>query len=290
MHRNFVTPEGVDLGLDLSGAGTRAAAFLIDAMAILAILIAITVAILTLMTATHGDALVIVWLIGAFLLRNGWFVLFEIGGRGATPGKRALGIRVVAQDGARLTGGAVIARNAMREVEVFLPLTFLALQAADGTADAFLVIFALSWSGIFLFFPLFNRDRLRMGDIVAGTWVVRAVGRTLAAIWPRRGRTARSATRRSISTANMNSRCWRRCCAPDGRGAGDRRRDDPREGEAAARWQRRGIPGRLLCRAVCPTGTADGGRPSTRGQVRGALGRVCGRAPSCRTPPGANYW
>jgi hypothetical protein len=34
------------------------------------------------------------------------------------------------------------------------------------------VIFALSWSGIFLFFPLFNRDRLRIGDMIAGTWVV----------------------------------------------------------------------------------------------------------------------
>jgi hypothetical protein len=34
-------------------------------------------------------------------------------------------------------------------------------------------LFALLWSGIFLFFPLFNRDRLRVGDFVAGTWVVR---------------------------------------------------------------------------------------------------------------------
>ena len=47
-----------------------------------------------------------------------------MGGRGATPGKRMLGLRVVARDGARLTGGAVIARNAMREIEVFLPLSF----------------------------------------------------------------------------------------------------------------------------------------------------------------------
>ena len=34
----------------------------------------------------------------------------------------------------------------------------------------------LAWSGIFLFFPLFNRDRLRVGDLVAGTWVVRTDG------------------------------------------------------------------------------------------------------------------
>ena len=92
-----------------------------------------------------------------------------------------VGLRVVARDGARLTGAAVIARNAMREIEVFLPLSFLGAQAAEGTADAFLTLFALLWSGIFLFFPLFNRDRLRVGDLVAGTWVVRSVSGTLGA-------------------------------------------------------------------------------------------------------------
>ena len=69
----------------------------------------------------------------------------------------------------------MIARNAMREIEVFLPLSFLAAQSAQGLADSFLTIFALCWSGIFLFFPLFNRDRLRIGDLLAGTWVVRTV-------------------------------------------------------------------------------------------------------------------
>ena len=69
----------------------------------------------------------------------------------------------------------------MREVEVFLPLTFLGFQASEGLADAFLTLFALGWSGIFLFFPLFNRDRLRLGDIVAGTWVVRDARQRLAA-------------------------------------------------------------------------------------------------------------
>jgi uncharacterized RDD family membrane protein YckC len=122
----------------------------------------------------------ILWLLGFFLLRNGWFILFEIGGRGATPGKMALGLRVVARDGAPLTGGAVIARNAMREIEVFLPLSFLGYQASQDAADAFLAIFALLWSGIFLFFPLMNRDRLRVGDLVGGTWVVRTARTKLA--------------------------------------------------------------------------------------------------------------
>ncbi|WP_380786182.1 RDD family protein [Sphingomonas sp. R86521] len=179
--RSFVTPEGVDLQLELGGAGTRAAAFLIDVTAMLVFMIAVTAALYALDRATRADVAKILWLIGAFMLRNGWFVLFEMGGRGATPGKRLMGLRVVARDGARLTAGAVLARNAMREIEVFLPLSFLGAQAAAGTADAFLTIFALLWSGIFLFFPLFNRDRLRIGDLVAGTWVVQTRISTLAA-------------------------------------------------------------------------------------------------------------
>jgi uncharacterized RDD family membrane protein YckC len=150
-------------------------------MMIVGVLILMSIAIGLMAIAARAEWLAILWLLGFFVLRNGWFSLFEMGGRGATPGKRLMGLRVVARDGARLTGGAVIARNAMREIEVFLPLSFLFSQAAEGTADAFLTIFALLWSGIFLFFPLFNRDRLRIGDLVAGTWVVRSAGAELGA-------------------------------------------------------------------------------------------------------------
>jgi uncharacterized RDD family membrane protein YckC len=150
-------------------------------VSMLVLLIVVTIAIALLFVASKQSALAILWLLGFFVLRNGWFVLFEMGGRGATPGKRLMGLRVVARDGARLTGGAVIARNAMREIEVFLPLTFLMSQAVQGLADSFVTIFSLGWSGLFLFFPLFNRDRLRIGDLLAGTWVVRTVRGELGA-------------------------------------------------------------------------------------------------------------
>jgi uncharacterized RDD family membrane protein YckC len=175
LRRTFITPEGVDLRLELGSAGSRAAAFMIDITLMVLILGVMTFGLLFLTRGGGTGALQfigILWLIGAFILRNGWFSLFEMGSRGATPGKRLMGLRVVARDGARLTGAAVVARNAMREIEIFLPLSFLGAQAAEGTADTFLVIFALVWSGIFMFFPLFNRDRLRVGDLVAGTWVV----------------------------------------------------------------------------------------------------------------------
>lgn len=180
LSRSFITPEGVDLRLELGSAGSRAAAFMIDVVIMILLLIIVTIAVLYFFGASFasgntgvGGFLQVLWLIGFFTLRNGWFSLFEMGARGATPGKRLLGLRVVARDGARLSGSAVIARNAMREIEVFLPLSFLGAQTAQGTADTFLTGFALIWSGIFLFFPLFNRDRLRVGDMVAGTWVVR---------------------------------------------------------------------------------------------------------------------
>ncbi|HEX7853441.1 MAG TPA: RDD family protein [Sphingobium sp.] len=173
LRRSFVTPEGVDLRLELASAGGRAAAFLIDALIMLGVLIAGSIAIgLLVFSGVRNEAFQILWLVGFFVLRNGWFILFEMGQRGATPGKRLLGLRVVARDGGRLSGGAVMVRNAMREIEIFLPLSFLGAQAATGAADGFLTLFSLLWSGIFLFFPLFNRDRLRIGDMLAGTWVV----------------------------------------------------------------------------------------------------------------------
>jgi len=192
LRRSFVTPEGIDLRLELGGAGARAGAFALDLLAMIVVLIVATILIVLVAIAARAEILGILWLVGFFVLRNFWFTLFEMGGRGATPGKRLMGLRVVARDGARLTGGAVLARNAMREIEVFLPLTFLGAQAAEGLADTFLTLFALIWSGIFLFFPLFNRDRLRIGDLVAGTWVVRTVkadlGEDLAAVAARRER------------------------------------------------------------------------------------------------------
>src|SRR5918997_1446580 len=85
---------------------------------------------------------------------------------------RSLQRTFVTPEGVDLRLRLVVARNAMREIEVFLPLSFLGARAAEGAADTFLTLFSLGWAAIFLFFPLFNRDRLRVGDLVAGTWVV----------------------------------------------------------------------------------------------------------------------
>ena len=116
-------------------------------------------------------AIQIIWLLGSFALRVGYFILFELGARGATPGKRAMGLRVIARDGSRLTADAVFARSAMRELEVFMPATFL-LARGQGV-DGGLISLGVIWTGVFVIFPLFNRDRLRLGDLAAGTMVVK---------------------------------------------------------------------------------------------------------------------
>jgi uncharacterized RDD family membrane protein YckC len=182
VRRTLVTPEGVDLSLRIADAGQRAAAFILDFLIIILGLVALTLIAVLLLFAgglATGPVAVIIWLLGWFVLRNFYFVMMEMGPRAATFGKRIIGVRVVARSGARLTADAVIARNLMREVEFYLPISFLIANAAQDAGDSLATLAGLGWTGIFLFFPLFNRDRLRAGDLLAGTWVVQTPRRSL---------------------------------------------------------------------------------------------------------------
>jgi uncharacterized RDD family membrane protein YckC len=183
MLRSLITPEGVDLQIMLADAGMRAAAFLLD------VVILVTAAIVVTIVALFGvgglgfsglEPLFIGWIVLVFLLRNVYFIAFEAGRRAATPGKRIVGIRVVSRAGAGLSIDQVIARNLMREIEVFLPLSMIAGRGGLGIADTLTTVFGLTWALLFAFFPLFNRDRMRIGDLLAGTWVIEAPRRTLA--------------------------------------------------------------------------------------------------------------
>ena len=175
--RPLVTPEGVDLRVKLADAGTRAAAFLLDVVIIVTAAIVVSLVVifgLGGLGAKEAEPLFIVWIIFIFLLRNVYFIAFEAGRRGATPGKRIVGVRVASRSGAGLSIDQVIARNLMREIEVFLPLSIIAARGGAGVADTLSTIFGLVWALLFSLFPLFNRDRLRIGDLLAGTWVVEA--------------------------------------------------------------------------------------------------------------------
>jgi uncharacterized RDD family membrane protein YckC len=177
MQRTFVTPEGVDLRLELADGSQRVAAFAIDLSIMITTLLAFS---LFLGVAGIGSSsvlgvewVVIVWLLGAFVLRNFYFVAFELAAKASTPGKQMLGLRVAARNGGRLQAQAVLVRNAMRELEFFIPLSVVFTRVEGGGGEGWMYLLAFVWVAIFALFPLFNKDRLRPGDLVAGTWVVR---------------------------------------------------------------------------------------------------------------------
>ena len=174
--RKLVTPEGAELTLKLGSAGQRAGAFLLDWLLIILLFVIILYGIneITIgLGQTGGEIAGALAMLLIFLLRNFYFIVFELGRRAATPGKRVMGLRVASRNGGQLTANAILARNFVREVEVFLPLGFL-LQSAvsDGGVNGWISLSGLIWSGIFLFMPVLNKDKLRLGDLIAGTWVI----------------------------------------------------------------------------------------------------------------------
>ncbi|HWU90062.1 MAG TPA: RDD family protein [Kofleriaceae bacterium] len=171
--REIVTPEGIPIRFELAGAGDRAGAFLLD---MLFQILAIAALLLCLTMATglrDGSFLTPIVILVAFLVLNFYFAFFEIRGQGATPGKRRLGIRVIDARGGQLENGAVLARNLVRELEVWMPLRFLLGGKVVGAgAPGWALLLAGAWTFVFLLMPLFNKDRLRIGDLIAGTRVV----------------------------------------------------------------------------------------------------------------------
>lgn len=150
----FETPERVALHLELAGLGMRAFAYLVDVLVIFLLWV-----VGLILYSISGDLLrrveALTWAgqllaVGAVLLSGwGWDVAWEVAGGGRTPGKRALGIRVVRTDGGPVGLVESIARNLLRAVEVPLGYAPGVLAVALGSR------------------------RQRLGDLVAGTLVVR---------------------------------------------------------------------------------------------------------------------
>jgi uncharacterized RDD family membrane protein YckC len=150
----FETPERVALHLELAGLGARAFAYLVDVFLVFLLWVFALV-----LHSISGDLLSDVqslsWAgqllaVGAVLLSGwGWDVAWEVAGGGRTPGKRALGLRVVRTDGGPVGLAESLARNLLRAVEVPLAYGPGVLAIALGAR------------------------RQRLGDLVAGTLVVR---------------------------------------------------------------------------------------------------------------------
>ena len=174
--REVVTPEGVPIRFAVALAGDRLGAFVLDLLAIAGIVavLAVPLVVLAARGLLEGDLVLAGAILAIFLVRTFYFAFFELSWQGQTPGKRALRLRAVDSRGGPLTAEAIIARNLTRELELFLPLAALfAPQALFPGAPGWAALAAIAWMLILGFLPLANRDRLRIGDLVAGTVVVR---------------------------------------------------------------------------------------------------------------------
>ncbi|TGD75824.1 RDD family protein [Mangrovimicrobium sediminis] len=114
-----VTPENIDLQVECAGPVSRCLAYLID------------LGIRALVMLVLGLLALFLDRVGVGLLMLGWFaldwfypVLFEVLRDGQTPGKRALGLRVVHLDLSPIRWSASLVRNLLRTVD-FLPGTYL---------------------------------------------------------------------------------------------------------------------------------------------------------------------
>ncbi len=158
LHRHIAvdTPEHVRLNYALADLGARAAALAIDlgAMAAGGLLLGLGLrygALLDDLLAAVGTTLLI---FAFFLIQWGYFILFEGIWGGRTPGKRAIGIRVIHAGGEPLSFRGAVLRNLIRVVDL--------QPAASGLVGAAAI--------------LANRRAQRLGDLVAGTIVVHDSG------------------------------------------------------------------------------------------------------------------
>lgn len=148
----FETPERVVFRHRLAGPAPRAVAWLVDALIqVLLGLMVMAVALLAgislgeLGTGVAGA----IALLGVFMLQWGYTTVFEAWWRGQTPGKVALGLRVVRRDGGPVGWREALLRNLLRAADALPSLYVVGLvtMAVD--------------------------PRLRrLGDLVAGTMVV----------------------------------------------------------------------------------------------------------------------
>lgn len=153
--REVHTPEGVGLHLPAAGAMPRAFAWLIDAAIRLLLVMLASLALSLLGRFGMG-----VYAIVLFVLIWAYHVVFEALWKGQTPGKRALGLRVVSADGAPIGWMASFVRNLLRTVDM-LPFAY----------------------GAGLVTSLVDPWGRRLGDIVARTLVVH-VPRDAAVVAP----------------------------------------------------------------------------------------------------------
>jgi uncharacterized RDD family membrane protein YckC len=141
--RRYEIPEGIELGFRVAGPVVRACAWAIDLLIRAGLYLAIAIPFSFMGGLGIGVTLIIFFLIE-------WFypVIFELR-QGATPGKKAMGLEVIHDDGTPIAWSASLIRNLLRTAD-FLPFLY-----ATG-----------------LISMLLNQNFKRLGDLAAGSLVV----------------------------------------------------------------------------------------------------------------------
>jgi uncharacterized RDD family membrane protein YckC len=148
--------EGVEVELRPAGPMVRAAAYALDFLWQLLILLGIGLIFMLVRAVAGYEVGEGTSMLLTFVANWGYHVYFEAGPRAATPGKRTMKLRVVSETGGPASLSAVMLRNIARTADM-MPIGYL--------------------TGLLV--CLFTRRFQRLGDIVARTLVVYANADTL---------------------------------------------------------------------------------------------------------------
>ncbi len=157
-HLSVETPEQISINYQKAGIGSRFYAALLDTL-LLGIIVSIGFYVNYNFLAEFGEVLGN-WLgaiggIMIFAMFWGYYMVFEITTNGQSPGKIALGLRVIKEGGYPISFGDSAIRNLVRVVD-FLPFFY-----ATG-----------------LIVMLINGNWQRLGDLAAGTLIVKTFRKT----------------------------------------------------------------------------------------------------------------
>ncbi len=152
-HLSIKTPEQIELTYSVAGIGSRFYAAMLDTLLLTLIGVIGGFVIATAITELDdifGNWLAAIGGLVVFALFWGYYMLFEVTMNGQSPGKRALGLRVIKEGGYPVSFADSAIRNLVRIID-FLPFCY----------------------GIGLIAMLMNKNWRRLGDLAAGTLVVR---------------------------------------------------------------------------------------------------------------------
>jgi len=153
--------EGVEVRLRIAGPLPRGIALGIDMIlqGLILIIGAIVLAIAGM--GIGGEVALGIFLLAWFFMRWWYPVFFEASKRGATPGKRMLGLRVVQTSGAPITFGQAILRNFLRWIDE------MPLWPAVWSGGMYIPTLAFGLAAC-----LATKRFQRLGDLAAGTVVI----------------------------------------------------------------------------------------------------------------------